>query len=251
MPAPVALQLYTLRELAETNYEQVVRTVAEIGYAGVEPAGFPGSSPEQAGKLFKSLGLKVPSAHLPLPLGDDRQFALDTAHALGTKRLISGFGPDQFNSMDNIKSSCDRFNEAASVATAHGMTYGIHNHWWEFSRIEDRWVYEVMLEHLSADVFFEVDIYWVQTGGPDPVEVVRQLGERAPILHIKDGPCDRELDMTAVGEGIVDIPGVIAAGKAYTKWHIVELDRCATDMVEAVRKSYQYLVGNGLAEGNI
>ena len=53
MPAPVALQLYTLRELAEKNYEQVVRTVAEIGYAGVEPAGFPGSSPEQAGKLFK------------------------------------------------------------------------------------------------------------------------------------------------------------------------------------------------------
>ena len=53
MPAPVALQLYTLRELAEKNYEQVVRTVAEIGYAGVEPAGFPGSSPEQAGKIFK------------------------------------------------------------------------------------------------------------------------------------------------------------------------------------------------------
>lgn len=252
MPAPVALQLYTLRELAEKNYEHVVRTVAEIGYAGVEPAGFPGSSPEQAGKLFKSLGLKVPSAHLPIPLGDSQQSTLDTAHALDTTRLISGFGPDQFDTVDKIKATCDKFNEAASVATAHGMTYGIHNHWWEFSRIDGdgRWVYEVMLEHLTADVFFEADVYWVQTGGADPIEVVKQLGARAPILHIKDGPCDRELDMTAVGDGIVDIPGVIAAGGEHTEWHIVELDRCATDMVEAVRKSYQYLVSNGLAEGN-
>jgi sugar phosphate isomerase/epimerase len=250
MPAPLALQLYTLRELAESNYEQVVRTVAEIGYAGVEPAGFPGSSPEQAGKLFKSLGLVVPSAHLPIPLGENKQLSLDTAHALDTKRLISGFGPDQFDTLDKIKSTCDKFNEAAEVATTHGMTYGIHNHWWEFIRVEGRWVYEVMVEHLSPEVFFEADIYWIQTGGADPIEVVKLLGDRAPILHIKDGPCDRESDMTAVGEGVVDIPGVIAAGSGHTKWHIVELDRCATDMVEAVQKSYRYLVDNNLAEGN-
>ncbi|MBT7864437.1 MAG: sugar phosphate isomerase/epimerase, partial [Gemmatimonadetes bacterium] len=33
-------------------------------------------------------------------------------------------------------------------------------------------------------------------------------------------------------------------------WMIVELDRCETDMVEAVKKSYDYLVGEGLAAGN-
>lgn len=249
MPAPVALQLYTLRELAEKNYEQVVRSVAEIGYAGVEPAGFPGTTPEKAGKLYKSLGLQVPSAHLPIPIGDSKQLALDTAHALDTTRMISGYGPDDFNSLDKIKATCEKFNEAAETAKAHGMTYGIHNHWWEFIEVEGRRVYEVMLEHLSPEVFFEVDVYWVQTGGCDPVEVVKHLGERAPVLHIKDGPCDRESDMTAVGDGIVDIPGVIAAGGAHTEWQIVELDRCATDMVEAVRKSYEYLVGNGLATG--
>jgi len=55
--------------------------------------------------------------------------------------------------------------------------------------------------------------------------------------------------MTAVGDGIQDVPGIVAAGAGATAWLIVELDRCATDMLEAVAKSYHYMVGKGLAHG--
>ncbi len=41
-----------------------------------------------------------------------------------------------------------------------------------------------------------------------------------------------------------------ATGEGHTKWLVVELDACATDMFEAVEQSYRYLVGNGLARGN-
>jgi sugar phosphate isomerase/epimerase len=109
---------------------------------------------------------------------------------------------------------------------------------------------DVMLEHLDPDVFFEVDVYWVQTAGQDPVQVVHHLDSRAPLLHVKDGPCQMDADMTALGEGVVDIPGVAAAGARSTEWLVVELDRCATDMLEAVRKSYRYLIEKGLGHGN-
>ena len=109
---------------------------------------------------------------------------------------------------------------------------------------------DVMLEHLDPDVFFEVDVYWVQTAGQDPAQVVRRLGTRAPLLHVKDGPCQIEAPMTALGEGVVDIPGVVAAGSGSVDWLVVELDRCDTDIMEAIRKSYQYLVGKGLGRGN-
>jgi len=99
-------------------------------------------------------------------------------------------------------------------------------------------------------VFFEVDVYWVQTAGQNPAEIVRRLGARAPLLHIKDGPCQIESPMTALGEGVVDLPEVVAAGAGSTEWLVVELDRCATDMIEAVRKSYHYLIGKGLGRGN-
>ena len=54
--------------------------------------------------------------------------------------------------------------------------------------------------------------------------------------------------MVAVGDGVVDVPGVLAASPS-ARWHIVELDRCATDMFEAVERSYDYLVGGDYSRG--
>jgi sugar phosphate isomerase/epimerase len=107
-----------------------------------------------------------------------------------------------------------------------------------------------MMKHLSPDVLFELDCYWIKTGGPDPAAVVREVGARAPLLHIKDGPCKKGEPMTAVGDGIIDWAPVVQASAGTAEWLIVELDSCKTDMMEAVRKSYNYLVGRNLARGN-
>lgn len=249
MPAPIALQLYTLRDAAANDYEGTVRQVADIGYTGVEPAGFPGTTAEAGKKLFDDLGLQVCSAHLPLPVGDARQESLDLAGLLGVDRVVAGRGPDQFKTVDLIKESCDVFNEAAANCAADGKAFAIHNHWWEFLEVDGRPVYKHMLEHLSDDVLFQVDAYWVQTGGQDPAAVIAELGPRAPLIHLKDGPCTREADMQALGEGITDFDAVIGAGGDHVDWWIVELDRCATDMMEAVRKSYAFLTSKGYAAG--
>lgn len=249
MTAPISIQLYTLREQLAKDYEGTIRKVAAIGYTGVEPAGFPGTTAVAAAKLFKELGLKASSAHTALPVGAQRQEVLDTMHAIGASHVVGGFGPDEFKTVDGIKRSCERFNEAAAEAKAHGLTFSIHNHWWEFESLQGRPVYKHMLDLLTPDVCFEVDVYWVRTGGCDPATVVKELGARAPLLHIKDGACARDIPMLAVGDGIVDIPAVVRAGGANTKWMIVELDSCATDMLQAVVKSYAYLTKNGLATG--
>jgi sugar phosphate isomerase/epimerase len=251
MTTPIALQLYTLRDLLAQDYEGTVRKVADMGYVGVETANLFGDSPASAAKLFGELGLEVSSAHGALPIGDKKQEVIDTMMVLNCKRLILPWQePELFQSLDGIKKVCDLLNEASAVAKANGFQVGYHNHWFEFEPLEQRIPMDMMIEHLDPNVFLEVDVYWVQTAGQDPVEVIRRLGSRAPFLHIKDGPCQIEEPMTALGEGVVDIPGVVAAGAVSTEWLIVELDRCATDMLEAVRKSYLYLVERGLARGN-
>ena len=251
MTIPIALQLYTLRDLLAQDYEGTVRKVADMGYVGVETANMFGDSPTSASRLFSELGLTVSSAHGVLPIGDKKQEVIDTMSALNCKRLILPWQPpENFKSLDGIMSICDSLNEGAAVAKANGFEIGYHNHWFEYEPFENRIPIYVMLEHLDPNVFLEVDVYWVQTAGQDPVEVLHRLGSRAPLMHIKDGPCQIEEPMMALGEGVVDIPDVVAAGAASTDWLIVELDRCATDMMEAVRKSYQYLVGKGLARGN-
>ncbi len=251
MTTPIALQLYTIRDLLAQDFEGTIRKVSDMGYIGVETADMFGGSPASAAKLFRELGLTVTSAHGALPLGDQKQQMIDTMSALHCERLIVAWQPpEKYKSLDGIKNICDSLNEGAAVAKAHGLQLGYHNHWFEYERLENRIPIDVMLEHLDSDVFLEVDVYWVQTGGQNPVEVVRRLGSRAPLLHVKDGPCQIEAPMTALGEGVVDIPGVVAAGAGSVEWLIVELDHCATDIMEAVRKSYQYLIGKGLARGN-
>jgi len=249
MPAPIGLQLYTIRDFLGKDYEGGVRKIADMGYVGVETAGFPGTTPEKAAKLFRELGLEVTSAHVGLPIGKDKQPILDLMNTIGSKRIISGLWADQFKTDDEIKKSCDKFNESSAVATANGMTFGIHNHWWEFLKVGDRYAYQIMLEYLDPNVFFELDVYWVQTAGLDPVAVTREFGARAPLLHIKDGPAVQKVPTTAVGDGKVDIPGIIEAAKPTAQWMIVELDACATDMMEAVQKSYTYLTTTKLARG--
>jgi len=232
------------------DFAGVVKKVADTGYIGVEPAGFPGTTPEKASKLFKDLSLVVSSAHLPMPLGLNKDEVLETVALLDCKRIVSGLGPDQFKTMDLVKQSCDTFNEASAVAVENGLSFGLHNHWWEFGQVDGRYVYQIMLELLDPAVFFEIDTYWVQTAGPDAAEVVRELGARTPLLHIKDGPCKKGEPMVAVGDGIMDFPAIVDAAAGSTEWMIVELDECATDMIETVEKSYAYLVGEGLARGN-
>jgi sugar phosphate isomerase/epimerase len=252
MTAPIALQLYTVREELDADFHGVIRSVSEIGYVGVEPS-IPtlGISARRAADLFNQLDLVVPSVHAPLPIGEQADQVIDLAGALGCTRIVSGLGPEAFASVHLVRQSCGLFNEACKNAAARGMTVGLHNHWWEFERVEGAHVYEILLDHLDPRVFFQIDTYWVQTAGCDPAEVVRDMGSRCPLLHIKDGPATKDEPMVPIGQGVLDFRRIVRAAGENVEWMIVELDRAAMSMMKAVEISYAYLVREGMARGNM
>ena len=240
----IALQLYTVRDLANQDYEAAIRKVAAMGYRAVETAGFPGTTADKAAKLFKELGITVVGAHIGLPVGDKKNEVLETMEALGKPRMILPYTrPEDLQTVESVRKLCDTINEGAVVAQANGMQLGFHNHWAEFGKAEGRYVYQLFLEYFDPSIFFELDTYWIKVAGLDPAAVVKELGSRAPLLHIKDGPANREQPMTAVGDGVIDVPAILKAGGDNAKFWIVEMDRCATDVMEAVEKSYRYLQG--------
>lgn len=252
MTQPIALQLYTVREQAAEDFGGTIRRIAQMGYRGVETAGFPdGVTPESARQLFDTLALEVVSAHSPLPLGDDQQKILDTMAALGTQKLVCPYlDPETyFSTIDGIKRACELLNRAAEATQKARLTLLYHNHWFEYQAVDGKLAYQVMLEHLDPAIGFEIDTYWVQVGGQDVVSVLNELGDRVNLLHIKDGnAANKDEPMLAVGAGVMDFKTIIANGKQ-SDWLIVELDRCASDMLDAVEQSYAYLTGEGLAEG--
>ncbi len=250
MSLPISVQLYSIREAMAQDFEGSVRRIAEMGYAGVETAGFPGTTPAAAAQLFNDLGLTVSSAHAPLPLGERQNEILDTMDSLGCKHLICPALPkEDYKTVAGVQRLCDMLNEANAVATARGLSLGVHNHWWEFEPVEDTRPYQIWLERLEPTIFFELDVYWIKTAGLDPATIVKEFGARAPFLHMKDGPATTEEAMVAFGEGVMDLPAVIEAGQGATEWYVVELDKCDTDMFEAVEKSFNYLVQGGWGHG--
>jgi sugar phosphate isomerase/epimerase len=221
-----------------------------MGYAGVEFGGLYGASPAAAAKLVRELGMQITSMHAPTPLRDNLTVAVDTAKTLGVKRVVCAwYPPEAFADMDAIRATCDELNTADEIMRGNDLELHYHNHWQECARVGDKLVYQHMLDLLAPTVGFEIDTYWARTAGLDPAAMIRELGKRAPLLHIKDGPATMDADMTAVGQGVMDIPALAEASRDTAEWWIVELDRCATDMLDAVEQSYSYLTSRGFAHG--
>ena len=251
MTVPIGLQLYTLREAFAKDFEGTIRQVAEMGFVGIEPWGGLMTDIAAKKKVYDDLGLTVTSVHYQLPVGEHKNKVLDDVAQLGcTDVILPHISPDYFANEAGVKTVADLLNEANKVGQANGLTIHYHNHDFEFQMLNGRPAIEHLIEQVDPAVKFELDAYWIQVGGYDPAEFVRKMGNRSPLLHIKDGPADnRESDMTALGTGAIDIPALIAAGGEHTQWVLVELDRCTTDMMTAVRESYAYLTNNGLAQG--
>jgi sugar phosphate isomerase/epimerase len=249
MPKPLSIQLYTLRAASAEDFPAVLRTIADIGYRGVEFAGLHGHSPQEIKALLDDLGMVTSSSHTALPTPENINQIVDTEKTLGNTYIIAGLGPNEFKTADDCKRSAERFQKAAELVKPHGMTFGMHNHWWEFETVDDRLVYDIVLQ-AAPDIFSELDVYWAAYGGQDAAKVVAAHKARLPILHIKDGTLEKDVPHVAVGSGKLDMAAIIgAADPTVLQWLVVELDNCATDMTEAVRQSYAYLTSQGLAEG--
>jgi sugar phosphate isomerase/epimerase len=224
----------------------VVTRIAEIGYGAVEPYDVL-TDPTGFRALTDELGLKVSSAHAPV-LGDQADAVLDAANTLGTDTVIvPHLDPTRWADADGIASIAADLNAAAAKAASRGIRIGYHNHWFELeAKVDGKHGLEVLAEQLDPTVVLEVDTYWAQVGGADVPALLKRLGDRVRYLHVKDGPATNKDDaMTAVGGGVMPVGEILAANPA-VEWHVVELDRCDTDMVQALADSYTYLTTAGV-----
>lgn len=250
-PKPISIQLYTLREIAKTDYLGVLKRLAKIGYKGVEPAGLYDLTPKEFRKIVEDLGMTISSAHGICPRSMPAEKAIEVAGELGLDTLCTGFGRKEFATVDDIKETAEIVTKAIEQIEPAGLKLMLHNHDQEFAPVDGRLAYDWFAE-FCPKALFEIDTYWASNfGANDAAEQVAKFKARTPYLHIKDGSFVKGEPMTAVGQGKMNFPAVLnAADENVLRWLVVELDACATDMFTAVEESYAYLVGNSFAAGN-
>ena len=146
----------------------------------------------------------------------------------------------------------DGYRRFAAEATAigeklaaAGITLSYHNHSYEFVRFGAETGLDII--YAASDPRYlkaEIDTYWVQHGGADPVVWIRRMAGRMPVVHYKDMEIlsDGKQAFAEVGQGNLNWPAIVTATReTAVPWIVVEQDHCRRDPFESLTMSYQYL----------
>jgi len=246
---PLSLQMYTLRDLATTDYVGTLRKVKEIGYSAVEVAGVGGMSAAALRQELDAIGLVVSGAHVPIQMLESH---LDTIIAdmqtLGAPYLICPWiPPERRSSADDYRTLARILNGIGAAVANAGLTFCYHHHDFELHPFGDTTGLHMLLNECDPRaVAFEIDVYWAAFASVDPVRLINEFAGRAPLVHLKDmAPGSRTF--AEVGYGTLDIPAILTGARAAgAEWFVVEQDVCQRPPLESVRMSYEYLKGLGL-----
>jgi sugar phosphate isomerase/epimerase len=248
---PVGLQMYTVRDDAAKDFAGTAKTVAEIGYAGVELAGYAGLTATEVKKILDDNGLSVFGGHVGYDqIANNTAQVVDEFTAFGAKYIaVPWIGNEWRGSLADYKKLGGILNELGETLKASGITLCYHNHDFEFNKFGGE-VYGFDALFAAADptnLQVEMDTFWVKKAGEDPVAYITKYAGRLPLVHLKD--MTPEGEFAPIGEGTIDYIALCgAAEKAGTKYFIVEQDSCKTHPpLESVRISFETLKKLGKA----
>jgi sugar phosphate isomerase/epimerase len=247
MKFPVALQAYTVRDELDKDYLGTLAKVAEVGYRGIEIGPPPeGISVAEFKNYMNGIGLQVIGAHAGLEqLTTGLAAQVEYLHQVGGANLALS---QRFDSRQQVLESAELFNHIGENCRQAGIQFLYHNHNWEFVRFDSEYAYDILLGATDPDlVKMELDVYWVKRGGAEPVDYLRKLHGRCPLLHVKDMEGGEEQFFAEVGEGILDFDAILReAAEAGTEWLVVEQDLCRRPVFESIAISYRNLQKMGV-----
>ncbi|MGE8302115.1 MAG: sugar phosphate isomerase/epimerase family protein [Sphingobacterium paramultivorum] len=251
----IGLQLYSVREEIgkNPNFDQILQKISALGYTGVEAAGYKDGklynlSPQEFKAKVEKAGMKVISSHATKTLSEKELASGDfteslkwwdeciaTHKAAGMKYIVTPW-MDVPKTLKDLETQCRYLDAVGAKCRQQGIVYGYHNHSHEFRKVEDKVMYDYMLEHTNPEnVFFEMDVYWAVMGQVSPVDYFNKYAGRFKALHIKD---HREIGQS----GMVGFDAIFNNSKvAGLQYIFVELEETRNDIYTGLQQSIDYL----------
>ncbi|GGE26194.1 sugar phosphate isomerase [Pullulanibacillus camelliae] len=242
---PVGLQMFTLRDESEKDFAKTLEKVAEIGYQGVEFAGYGNLSAKELKALLDQLGLRAASSHVSIDLLENELAEVITyQQTIGNRHVVCPFLMPDRRSEEDYKQLVTSLNKIGETCHKEGLIFSYHNHDFELQRLSDgRTALQTLLEETNPEwVKAEFDIYWLTRAGEKPLEWIKRYPNRTPLVHLKDMTTDGEQFFAELGTGGVDLESVINYGEAANvEWWIVEQDQTRRTPFESIEMSMNYL----------
>lgn len=251
MPSiPLAVQLYSLRDVAPADPGGTLANVAEMGFQGVEFAGYYGLSGQDLRHLLDAEGLRAAGAHVGLDtlLSDELEKSVEFHAALGNQHLVvPGLAPEYTSTLDGWKRAADAFNDIAERLLSYGMRTGYHNHFQEFGELEGEIPWQVLAERTRPEVILQLDTGNCAKGGGDPVAWLKRYPGRGGTIHLKAYSTARDTFDVVIGEDDQDWAGIRAAVESVVgaKWCIIEQEEYPYGLLDSIRRDLEAWVALG------
>ena len=237
----LAVQLYTLREDYSNGEEflEILEKVKEIGFDGVEFAGYAGLEPEVIKAKLDELGLVAVGCHMRIENyeGEKLEESIKLGKALGMKYM--GVGGADHSTKEEVDKLVDVFSKANERGKDEGIKFYYHNHTEEFENEIDG---KLIMDRIAEGAYLEIDTYWSYCGGADNYKYITEHKDDIILLHVKDG-IDRH--PMALGEGDNDLLSVFKAAEATgIEWLILENDAPKPNGIDDITRSMAYIKAN-------
>ena len=223
--APLGVQTYTFRRSIGSDPARVLDTIKMLGFTEIE-GGSGRMHPSEFKKLCDERGISIPSTGAGY---EDLVNKIDSvvwrAKMLGAKYVMCAWIPHQNNELtfENAKKAVEDFNRAGKILKENGLTFCYHAHGYEFQPYEGGTLLDYMFKNTNPEyVSFQMDIFWIQFGGGDPVALLKKYGNRWKMMHIKDMRKGTKKDLTglssvendvALSTGELDLPAILKEAK--------------------------------------
>lgn len=243
----IAAQLYTVREFCKTaeEFEKTLKAIKELGYSAVQVSGVGPIAPEIIKEITERLELTICATHISYErLTTDLEAIIQEHLSWNCKYVGIGALPESFRtSKEGYIAFAEQFNEISDKLASAGLQFVYHNHHFEFTKYDGITGMDLLLQTSNPSFGFELDMYWVQAGGANPVDWINKVQGKMQVIHLKDmAIVNNNAVFAEIGEGNLNWFAILEASRnTGVEWYVVEQDTCLRDPFESLAMSFNYL----------
>ncbi|MDO6447197.1 sugar phosphate isomerase/epimerase [Colwellia sp. 1_MG-2023] len=225
----LSVQLWSVKDEVKADFKGTLKTLAEMGFEGVEFANEFGEFSGNATaikQVLDSLSLKGSGAHVSFEQLNDENFA-DTVkfyQTLEVDMLIVGWDERAWHP-EGIKEVVALLNKLAKKLAPFGMKTGFHNHDHEFNDYAGTTYWDYLAMNTPENVVLQQDVGWTTYAGKDPIAYVEKYPGRTITTHYKVKlPKGTHGKLPIIGQDTIDWLNLTKANMTVggTIWLVVE-----------------------------
>jgi sugar phosphate isomerase/epimerase len=234
--APLGVEAYTFRKSFQVDIAATLDTIQKMGFTEIEGGVGGRASPADFKKLCNARGISIPSIGVSYEfLNKYPDSVALLAKKLATDFVMCAWIPHKNNlfTYDEAIKAVNDFNKIGEYLKDQGIIFCYHAHGYEFQPYKNGTLLDYIIKNTNPDdVSFEMDIFWIQFGGGDPVTLLKKYGSRWKLMHLKDMRKGAKKDLSGLtgpendvplGTGEINIPAILKeANKIGIKHFFIE-----------------------------